>query len=144
MFKDIIKIVSISFCFSISLSCKSTENKALEIKFSKDSSTILISNIEPSSLLQLKNNLATDTSYQKLVAVLETPAENDSVSMEREWPGRLALIDDDIVFIPDSPFLKGKVYLVETVLGMKFASAVDVIRSEVGRVSKKQQIVLSR
>ncbi|MGF1923937.1 MAG: hypothetical protein ACQUHE_07130 [Bacteroidia bacterium] len=104
----------------------------------------MISNIEPASLLQLKNNLATDTSYQKLVAVLETPAENDSVSMEREWPGRLALIDDDAVFIPDSPFLKGKVYLVETVLGMKFASAVDVIRSEVGRVSKKQQIVLSR
>ncbi len=144
MFSNIIKLTPIVICTCLFFSCKNTENKALQINFSKDSSTILISNIESAALLQLKNNLKTDTMYQKLVDVLETPAEDDSVSMERAYPGKLSMVEDIVVFTPDSPFLRGKSYLVETLIGMKFASLGDVIRSDVGHLSKKQQETLTR
>lgn len=144
MFSNTLKLVCAIVCACLHFSCQNSENKSVEIKFSKDSSTILISNIESAALLQLKNSLKTDTMYQKLVTVLETPADDDSTSMEREWPGKLSMVADNVVFAPDSPFLKGKTYLVETLLGMKFAAPSDVMRSEVGHLSKKQQKVLYR
>ncbi len=82
--------------------------------------------------------------YQKLVSVLETPGDDDSLSMEREWPGKLSLKENEVVFTPDSSFIKGKTYLVETLLGMRFAAVGDVIRSDIGQLSKKQQKLLSR
>ena len=139
-----LKLFSSIFCVFLCVSCNHKDNKLLSIKFSADRSTILISNIESAALLQLKNNINKDTMYQKLVSVLETLADNDSVSMEREWPGKLSMIADTVVFIPDLPFLKGKNYLIETLLGMKFAAVGDVIHSDVGHLSKKQQKVLSR
>jgi len=131
-------------CVFLCLSCNSTDNKTLAIKFSADSSTIVVSNIEAAALFHLKNNIKTDTSYQKLVSVLETPAEDDSVSMEREWPGTLDMQGDNAVFKPDSPFLKGKTYLVETQLNMSFADIEQMIKGKVRRTMNFKQQVLKR
>lgn len=80
--------------------------------------------------------------YQKILSVLETPADDDSTSMEREWPGKLIMQGENLVFRPDSPFVKGKTYLVETMLNTQFAGSGDVTRSEIGHQIKKQQKML--
>lgn len=82
--------------------------------------------------------------YQKLVSVLQTPAEDDSVGMEMDWPGALSVAGDSLVFIPNKPFVKGKNYLVETIINSKFASGADILKSDVGRSLKPQQKTLIR
>ncbi|RYG20817.1 MAG: hypothetical protein EOO07_04240 [Chitinophagaceae bacterium] len=143
MFTTTFKLTVISCCCLL-FSCKNTDKKSLQIKFSSDSSTVVISNIEEAALLQLKNNIKTDTTYQKLVAVLETPADDDSVSMEREWPGKLSMKDDNVVFRPDSPFLKGKTYLIETQLNMSFADIEKVVKGQMRTNMNFQQQLLKR
>lgn len=124
--------------------CNPTNNKPLLIKFSSDSSSILISNIATTGLLQLKNNINTDTTYQKLVTVLITPAEDDSVTMEKEWPGQLRMKGDELEFVPDSSFVKGKHYLVTTIINVSFADAEKVIKGGMGTSLHAQEQVLKR
>lgn len=128
----------------VCLSCNTSDNKSLQIRFAKDSASILISNIDEASLLKLKNNIKTDSSYQKLVSVLETPADDDSTSMEREWPGKLTMKEDEVVFKPDSPFLKGKTYLVETQLNMSFGDIEQMVKGNVRARMNFQQQILKR
>ena len=82
--------------------------------------------------------------YQKLVSVLETPADDDSVSMEREWPGKLSMKEDNVVFMPDTPFLKGKTYLIETQLNMSFGDIEQMIKSKSRTTMRFQQQLLKR
>jgi len=144
MFNNTLKLASLIICICGCLSCKDTESKLLQIKFSADRSTILISNIEPAALLQVKNNINTDTMYQKLVSVLETPGDDDSISIEREWPGKLTVKEDRVVFSPDSPFLKGKTYLVETQLNMSFATIEQMMKGKMRTTIRFQQQLLKR
>ncbi len=143
MFIKTIKLASIIYC-CLFFACKNTDNKKLQIKFSADSSAISISNIESAALLKLKNNIKTDTMYQRLVSVLITPADDDSLSMEREWPGKLMVKDDNVVFTPDSPFQKGKTYLIETKLNMSFGDIEQVIKGQMKTGMNFQQQVLKR
>ncbi|MFA6275465.1 MAG: hypothetical protein WC622_01880 [Pedobacter sp.] len=121
-----------------------TNNKPLLIHFSKDSSVIVITNIEAAGLFQLKNNINTDTTYQNLVSVLQTPADDDSTSMEVECPGKLSIAGDSLLFTPTTPFVKGKSYLIETMLNAQFASGKEIIKSNVGHKVKAQQQILKR
>jgi hypothetical protein len=138
------KLYQIAILGCLFLACNRSDNKLLSIQFSTDSSTIHLSNIESAALLKLKNNIKTDTMYQKLVSVLVTPADDDSVSMEREWPGKLTMKEDKVVFTPDSPFLKGKTYLVETYLNMSFGDVEQVIQGKMSTRMSFQQQVLKR
>ena len=142
-------MAKIAKCFGIILmctlfSCSTKESDQLKIEFSADSSRIVLKNISSSGLLQLKKNLPTDSSYQKLVSVLQTPADDDSISMELECPGHLMLEKDQLVFLPDTPFVKGKHYLVETLVNTHFGGKKDVLTSDVGHRLKAQQKVLVR
>lgn len=140
MFKEIKLFLVMSFLCA----CSTSNNKSLQIDFSADSSMIIFKQIEPAGLLQLKNNLPTDTQYQKLVSVLQTPGDDDSTSMEMEWPGKLVMDNDQLVFVPDSPFRKGKLYLVQTMLHADFATTKEVLHAEVGHHVKPQQQLLKR
>ena len=142
MFKYI-KIFLFIFCGFL-LACNSSNDTTLRIDFSADSTKIVCSNIDPVGLLQLKKNLKTDTMYQNLLSVLQTPADNDSTSMEIEWPGKLSMQGDQLIFTPDTAFKKGKAYLVETMLNAQFASKKEILRSEVGHQIKLQQKILLR
>ena len=139
-----LKLFLVIICIFLCWSCNTTDNKPLVIKFSADSSAILVSNIDAAALLHLKNNIKTDSSYQKLVSVLETPAEDDSTSMERDWPGKLVMKEDDVIFQPDSPFLEGKTYLVQTQLNMSFGDIEQMIKGNVRAKMNFQQQVLKR
>lgn len=143
MFKYIkFLLVGISFWFLCS--CSEPKSKPLIIAFSSDSSKIVVKNINEAGIFQLKKNMNTDSSYQQLVTVLQTPIDNDSTVMEIEWTGKLSLKDNRLIFTPDLPFIKGKAYLVETILNSQFASGEDIIRGRVGTQIKPQQKTLKR
>lgn len=126
------------------LSCGNTESRPLSIHFSADSTAIVISGIGETGLFQLKTNLEKDTAYQQLVSVLQTPAEDDSTGMETDWPGKLRMKGDSLWFEPTNPFVKGKNYLVETMLNTQFASGGAIVRAKVGHTVKPQQQILVR
>lgn len=133
-----------AICFLFLLSCSQTNSKPLLIAFSSDSSQIVIKDINEAGLFQLKTNINTDSSYQHLVTVLQTPDDDDSTSMEVEWQGKLSLKSNELLFTPNFPFVKGKTYVVETILNSQFASGADVIKAEVGTRIKPQQQILKR
>lgn len=141
MFKYIKLIILLS---SFLLACNTTNNKPVSIQFAADSNTIIISNINDASLFHLKKYIHADSSDQNLVSVLQTPVDDDSTSMEMDWPGKLNITDHQLIFTPQSPFVKGKAYLVETIISGEFASGKDIIESKVGYKVKPQQQLLKR
>lgn len=143
MFKYI-KFSIATILFFILFSCSSPEDKPLEISFSTDSTQIVVKNIDQAGLFQLKANLETDSAYQQLVSVLQTPTDDDSIGMEKEWLGKLNLNEDKLVFTPDIPFIKGKTYLVETILNAQFATGEDILKDKVGTQIRPQQKTLKR
>lgn len=143
MFKYI-KFPASVICFCFLFSCNTTNEKPLVIVFSSDSSQIVVKDINQVGLFQLKSHIDTDSAYQKLVTVLQTPADDDSTSMEVEWQGNLSLKGDELLFTPNLPFLKGKTYLVETILNTQFASGEDIIKDKIGTQVKPQQQTLKR
>ena len=140
MFKGLNFLMFLLVC---GFSCSTSNNKPLSINFSADSANILIYNIYPAGLYKIKNNIKTDTLYQKLISVLQTPAD-DSTSKEIEWPGMLTTTGDSLFFTPDKPFVKGKRYLVETILNVTFASGKEIVKANVGHTVKAQQKTLIR
>ena len=143
MFKYI-KFPTIAICFCVLFSCNTANNKPLVIGFSSDSLQIVVKDINEAGLFQIRSHIDTDSAYQKLVTVLQTPADDDSTSMEIEWKGKLSLKGDELLFTPNSPFVKGKTYLVETILNSQFASGEDIIKDNVGTQIKPQQQTLKR
>ncbi|RZL44378.1 MAG: hypothetical protein EOP00_20070 [Pedobacter sp.] len=143
MFKLIKILISLNLIW-LWVGCGSTNSKPLSIEFSSDSSKIIIKNINEAGLFQIKSNLKADTAYQKLVSVLQTPAEDDSTSMEIEWPGKLDIIGDSLLFTPEKPFDKGKLYIVEAMLNVQFAKSEEIVKSDVGHTLKSQQKILKR
>lgn len=123
--------------------CNTANNKPLSIRFSVDSTKIIILGIAPAGLYEIKKGLESDSAYRQLVSVLQTP-DDDSLSVETVFPGKLTVTADSLIFIPNHPFIKGKSYLVQTIVNAQFASATDIIKNNVGHKVKPQQQVLKR
>ena len=143
MFKYI-KFLLVSILFFALFSCNVKNSKPLLITFSKDSTQIVLKDISEAGLFQLKSHLDSDSAYQNLVVVLETPGDNDSTSMEMELKGKLSLNENQLVFTPEISFKKGKTNLVETIINAQFASGEDIIKDKVGNHIKPQQKTLLR
>ncbi len=143
MFKYI-KFLVVGISIWLIFSCNEKTQKPLIITFSADSSQIVVKDINEAGLFQLKNKLNTDLAYQKLVTVLQTPADDDSTSMEMEWEGELSLKGDELIYTPKISFVKGNTYLIETILNAQFASGEDVIKDRVGIQIRPQQQILKR
>ncbi|WP_406824947.1 hypothetical protein [Pedobacter sp. KACC 23697] len=114
------------------------------IKFSEDSTSIIIKNIDEASLLQVKNAYQRKTDTINMISVLIRPGDLDSIQDEQEVPGKVEVLGDSLVFSPDLPFLKGKEYLVESYIGVKFAAVGDLIMGKGKQNLKAQQQTLKR
>jgi len=125
------------------LSCSNTNNKPV-IKFAGDSASIVIKNIDEASLLQVKNAYKANADTLNVISVLIKPGELDSIQDELEVPGKIKVLGDSLVFRPDQPFLKGKEYLVESYIGVKFATAGDLMMGKGKQNLKAQRQTLKR
>jgi hypothetical protein len=134
MIKFLSKVsVILSVCAFVG--CSSSKNKPVSIEFSADSSAIILSDINPVGLLQLKNNNFSDSTRLKWV----------SVSMAgKEIPGEVNIKDDKILFVPEAPFERGKTYLVSTPLNASFGGAKEILKGKVSYQVKPLQKTLQR
>jgi hypothetical protein len=134
------------FLFVIFLfACSSANNKPLLIAFSRDSSVIVFDNIDRAGLLQLQNkSFGADSTLNGLVSVLQTPSDQDSTLTELPIEGRVVATDRNLVFIPKTPFVKGREYLVVTHLNARFGSVKELLKNELKPGVRAHQQLLTR
>ena len=126
------------------ISCSSANNKPLSVRFSRDSSSIIFSSIDPAGLLQLKNTPHLDSSYAEVLSVAELPDENDSTGLELPFPGKVQVNDTALIFIPIRSFKPGRSYLVTSYLNVRFGNAAMMLKGQMGHGVKPEQLVLKR
>lgn len=143
MLKNLLKSALLLFMAGF-LGCSSSNSKPLSIEFSKDSTKILISNIDKPGLLKLQELKPQDSIFSDLVAVLQTPSEKDSTIREELVSGNYAVSDSGIVFSPTQPFVKGREYLVITHINAKFGDAEQVAKGQLSLGVKPVQKSLIR
>jgi hypothetical protein len=143
MLKCFYKYLALITVAIFALSCSNTNSRPI-IKFSRDSSSIIIKNIDEASLLQVKNAYQANVDTLNLVSVLIKPGELDSIQDELEVPGKIKVSGDSVIFNPDQPFLKGKDYLVESYIGIKFATVGNLISGNAKHNLQAQRQTLKR
>lgn len=112
------------------IACNSTKNKPLEIDFSRDSTSIVIKNIDPVGMAKIKNGELGDSLLQELVTVMESPLAEDTASMQLQRSGKLLAAGDSLIFQPARPFAKGRKYMVLTYINSKFADFQSIIKNK--------------
>jgi len=127
----------------LAICCSNTNNRPI-IQFSTDSTSIIIKNIDEASLLQVKNAHKDSSSAFNMATVLLKPGELDSVQDELEVPGKINIAGDSLVFNPDSSFVKGKTYVVESYIGVKFATVGNLISGNAKQNLQAQRQTLRR
>jgi len=125
------------------ISCSNTNNRPI-IQFSDDSTSIIIKNIDEASLLQVKNAYKANADTINMITVLLKPGELDSIQDELEVPGKINIAGDSLVFNPDSAFVKGKTYVVESYIGVKFATVGNLISGTAKQNLQAQRQTLRR
>ncbi len=144
MFKYL-KLILIAFiCIAVTACGDSTKGSQLSIDFSSDSSSVVISGMSEKSLAYLKNNVNIDTNYRDIVSIVQVPNEDDTLGREIILEGKCKMENDHLIFIPKIPFVKGRNYLVQTIVGSEFGSGTDIFTSDVGSHVKAQERLLKR
>lgn len=143
MFKRFLKYSVVVAVFMSAFSCSNRNNKPV-IKFSGDSTSIIITNIDEASLLQVKNAYQANVDTVNIMSVLIMPGELDSIQDELEVAGKVKIVGDSLIFNPDQPFVKGKDYLVESYIGVKFATVGNLITGSAKHNLQPQKQTLKR
>ena len=137
----IIKCIGL-FAALLLWACGNKDNK-LEITFSKDSSAVVVSGIDPAGLHAIQRNTS-EMDMSDLIWVIETPAEDDSTGREMEIPGKVTVQDNALWFIPDAPFVKGNTYLISTTVNMRVGGAKEMLKNELNTRLRPDQKWLVR
>lgn len=143
MLKYFSKYLGLFIIAFFAISCSNTNNRPI-IQFSADSTSIIIKNIDEASLLQVKNAYKANADTINMVTVLLKPGELDSIQDELEVPGKINVAGDSLVFNPDSAFMKGKTYVVESYIGVKFATVGNLISGSAEQNLQAQRQTLKR
>lgn len=136
MFSKLTLIIACCLFFS----CSSERKASLAINFSADSTAITFSGLDEVSLFRAKEQ--TDSLSNELISVIEINEKD--VGQEKQINGRLLIKGNSLTFIPETPFIKGNQYLVQTLLNSSFGKTVDILKSDVGRTIKRQEKILER
>ena len=131
-------------CCLFLIACDTTNNKPLQIKFSVDSTKIVILGVNTTNLYEIKKALDSNTVDPRLVLVTQISSDKDSLTKEIDFPGSLFLFGDSILFIPKQAFVKGESYRVATLINTQFAAPLEIAKGDVGHQIKTQQQVLKK
>ena len=144
MVNRLLVFAGLMYSFSCLLACSSANNKPIDIAFSADSSRIVLKNVDAAGLHQLRNTPGLDSSASLFLRVLDTPADDDSLGVEKEIDGHVRIVNEQVEFKPLKPFVKGRQYLVTTFLNTKFGNFQSVLNGTISRGVKPNQKLLKR
>ncbi len=120
----------------LSLACQNQEQPiSIQIDFNADSSAIVFLNIQKSSLKMIKTLLDSgknEAEQMNLVSVLQLNSAPSEALAEEVFPGKIAIVENVLTFIPDQPFVKGKEYLVETYIESTFGDFKSIASANLG------------
>jgi len=136
------KITLIIACCLIFSACFFKGDKSLDIRFSSDSTKIVLVGIEEANLYQLRQHLA-DTAFAEALLSVEA-VDQESQGADSLIKGSLQVVDKTLVFTPQQPFVKGTTYVVQTVLNSSFGKTKDILKSDLGHNPKLQERKLER
>ncbi|WP_231426509.1 hypothetical protein [Pedobacter sp. Leaf250] len=143
MFKSLFKFSVFVVITSVIISCSGTNNKPI-IKFSRDSTSIIIKNFDEASLMQVRNAYSNQANSNNLVAVLRQAGELDSLQDDILVSGNFKMYGDSLVFVPEKPFIKGNNYLIESFIDVQFGNAGKLISGNANYNLKPQKQILKR
>jgi hypothetical protein len=144
MIKYLIKALGVLFLFGCLNACSHANNKPLLIEFTADHAAIEIKNINPAGLIKLKEAEVRDSTIQKLIFVLQTPSEKDSLIQELPVLGTVKLTDSSILFIPHHAFVNNRDYIVSTFINSDFADAGKMVTGNLSYGVKPYRKTLTR
>lgn len=134
------KLTLLGICCFVFSSCSSKKEKELAINFSTDSTCILFTGLDEVSLFRIKEQ--TDSLLNDLIIISEL--NEDAAAQEVAIKGKMLLQNDTLAFIPNTPFVKGKTYFIQTLLNSSFGKTEDVLKADVGKTVKKRERTLKR
>ncbi|RZL29215.1 MAG: hypothetical protein EOO96_20035 [Pedobacter sp.] len=142
MFKSVKYLLLFVILFQFT-ACSQKNDKPI-ITFSADSSSIVIKNIDQASLFEIKKTYQANPDSIKLISVLVTPGAQDSLQDEKDISGKAVLAGDSVIFTPANSFVKGKTYLVESYIGVKFADKSKLFKGTIKHNLEPQTQMLLR
>ena len=142
MFKSLCKFLIVT-TIGLLISCSGTNKKPV-IKFSEDSASIVVKNIDEASLLQVINHYEGNADSVALISVILKPGDLDSLQDDIEVPGKVKLAGDSVIFVPEQPFKKNRSYLVENYIGIKFAGLSNLLNGTARHNLQPQKQLLKR
>ena len=116
--------------FCCLFACDSTKNRPLVIDFDQDSLSIVIKNIDPVGLRQIRDDSLKGPVLQQMISVTELPAAADTAGIPREVHGAVQAGPDQLIFKPAKPFQKGRKYRVLTYMNSKFADFQSILKNK--------------
>ncbi|QPH37749.1 hypothetical protein [Pedobacter endophyticus] len=143
MFKISFKFFTLIVLAMFIAACTGTNNKPV-IKFSEDSSSIILKNFDATSLLQAKNAYSAGGDSLNLVSVVLLPAETDSLQDQVAINGTYTFAGDSLIFTPYKAFEKNKRYLIESYIDAKFANAGKLFSGTIKQNLQPQKQILKR
>jgi len=143
MFKSLFNFVVIGIITLVIISCSGTNNKP-SIKFSRDSTAIVIKNFDESSLFQVRDVYLNQADSNHLVSVFQQAGELDSLQDDVAVTGKFKFAGDSLTFIPSTPFIQGKNYIVESFINVKFGNAGKLISGKANYNLQPQKELLKR
>jgi len=132
------KLTLFTLCCLV-ISCSLKKDEKLNIDFSSDRTAIVFTGLDEVSLFRAKQQ--TDSLTQELVRVFES---DENSGLEQQVLGKIAFRKDTLVFTPQKPFVKGKAYLVQSLLNSRFGKTEDILKADMGKTVKRQEKVLFR
>lgn len=95
-----------------SCSTKQTDElSSVKMVLSKDSQSIILKGLPHDILDQLKADSLSMLSWQKLMGIYKMPVYAHIMEPEKEQPGVYEVRDQQIIYKPDTAFIRGETYL---------------------------------
>lgn len=96
------------FCLLLLAACKLHPDKTIHVQPASDG-TLICSGIEYQAIAQVAED-STAMVWENVISVSKMPADTDLKSDQPIQPGKYVIKGRDIVFTPDTPFVKGQKY----------------------------------
>ncbi len=144
MLKTIKAFAIILFLITGLAACGNKEVNGLSITFNKDSTAIIVSGMDQAGYFSLEDLNKKGDSLKGIVTVLETPNQRDTLFMEREMPGSISLVDNNVVFTPDTPFVKEREYVVSTLINSGVGGSRNMMKGKLNIKAATTQKTLIR
>jgi len=119
----------------VAFSCNSPKENTIQIALINNNSTLKISGVDSLIL----NDIARDTSnhFDVLASIYRMPADTDMKDYQSVQPGKYTVKNGELLFAPDTGFVKGQTYFVRYYRFNKQNSVWDFMSKRKNAMSQK-------